>query len=234
MRHVLIAALVVAAPAAAQPAASPSAADGWLQARLDRISASARRGAGAPEIRVVEDSRLRFAPDKTGRLQLSKAALRLAPDSRAVDGLLALMLSYSARLPISRAGQSVPGSVIAGAAYYGALAADNQAYLPDFPDEALMEYDAAIARYEANRHEARIAAARALDWAAKSGGCRAATVDYLRVLATSPTLDGRVARRVLDDLGPAVNDPDNDCPTPADPSFAAVKASLTSPAAAVP
>jgi len=229
MRRLLLIALAVATPAGAQPAA-----DAWLQSRLDRIAAAAGRDAGAPQVRVSEEARLRFMPDRAGRLQLSGAALRLAPDSRAVDGLLALMLSYAARLPASKAGPSVPGSIIAGAAYFGALAADNRAYMPDFPDEALMEYDAAIARYEANRTEARIAAARALDWAAKAGGCRAATVDYLRLLATSPTLDGRAAKRALDDLGSAVNDPDHDCPTPADPSFAAVKAALRSPAAAAP
>lgn len=68
-----------------------SATSRWLQSRVDRILVAA--GQDVP-INVVISSGKELTPEINGRLQVPEAMIKLAPTTQALDGLLAMLLSF--------------------------------------------------------------------------------------------------------------------------------------------
>ena len=228
---ILLAACLVLGATAPRP--DPSL---WLQARLDRVLAGTGSQPGAVRAVLTEATEL-IAVQPADTLAFPRALLAMAPSAEAVDGMLAMMLSYRQPGEVRRQGRRIdPLSAVA----YGAIVAGTGgAYdpgnpgsgrsIPLGPGQPLEGADPAALR--------RARAWQGARWNAQLGHCAAAQLAYLRSAArdTRLTLDGRpmlwraspFARKVIDDLGaqayPAATEP---CTTRDDPAFAAIQQDL--------
>lgn len=216
--------------------ASASIADDWLQARLDAVAAAARLPEGTAKVRIVPAASLTLSPARDGSLLFPAALLATAPDRDAVDGMLAVLLSNSR--PRNAAKPSgVARDLLGTAAFLGSAAAGSdetsdrspasetakQVYL----DAEIADSDRKHARSEA---EARIVAARALNWTRTAGSCPASLTGWLRTLASGSqgqSFDGvSAARHLLADIGGAAGDPGDGCTAIRDAAFEAARSDL--------
>lgn len=114
MRVSILSLSALACLGASEPGVSPR---DWTQERLDRVLAAVGKAPGSVEVVLTDAPDLSTAslPD---RLELPRAAIALAPSTEAVDGLLAMLLSYAPE-PKSGRNKLTPLSALA----FGALVA---------------------------------------------------------------------------------------------------------------
>ena len=114
MRLLILSLSALACLGAAEPGVSPR---DWTQERLDRVLAAVGKAPGSVEVVLTDAPDLSTAA-RPDRLEVPRAAIALAPSTEAVDGLLAMLLSYAPE-PKSERNKLTPLSALA----FGALVA---------------------------------------------------------------------------------------------------------------
>lgn len=223
---------LMAAPAHAVDSA------GWLKERMYRVAMAA--GQDAEPVRATLSDEMALRLDQPGgTIAVPRALVALAPSPEAIDGLLALMLSYSVPLKVEARGN---GRGVAIGASGGASGSAR----PE--DEDRTRLRAAPPSERASDPPARDPAAqrkqrawRGVGWYTRTRGCTAMLVDYLRLIASGGTAmiagksvtwrASRPARDILTDMGTLAYPSGEQCRARTDPEFEAVRADA---AAAIP
>jgi hypothetical protein len=215
--HIALAALASLLATAQIPANAP---DHWLQTRMDRVSAAAGIGPGAVHVVLVDVGSIALS-GRGPTVAVPRALVANAPSAAAVDGILAMLLSYRQFEAPRRHGASI-GEVAALAAVVaatgGASEGKNSKVIPTGAED----------RPGTGEFDGRAMARRGVRWAEAAGGCTAVLTAYLRELASeqaegSSTL---AARRLLVDMGSLAYPSAQRCPISDDQGFIAVRAQL--------
>ncbi len=195
----------------------------WLQDRMDRVQVAAGQEV-EPVHAVLTDERTLHLDQQGTRLKFPRVLVAIAPSPEAVDGLLALLLSYSIAVrkdpPGSRPRASVTG---AGSDPDTARTRGNAPADANPPSAAP---DPLVLRKQR--------AWRGIGWYGRTRGCTAELVEYLRLIATGgsavvngKTIDwpaSRPAREVLNDLGSLAYPSGEQCKLRPDPAFVSARA----------
>ena len=207
---------------AASPA--PTAPDSWLQARMDRVSEAAGIGRGTMRA-VLVDAGAIVLDERGSTFAVPRALLANAPSAQAIDGILAMELSYRQSDGSRRHGASAGEYAALGAlvAVTGGVSDGTGTKVIPLDDS-----QRPMTRSSGGREKAL----RGLRWTEAAGGCTAALVDYLRALARGPITEGSAspARRLLADMGALASPSTQRCPTGDDQGFAIIQAQLSASA----
>ncbi len=209
-------ALVAAAPAPATP-------DAWLQTRMDRIVEAAGFDRGVARTVLIMDRQLEI--DGQGvTIAVPRSLVANAPSAQAVDGILAMLLSYRQESVPRRGGASI-GDLAALAtlvAATGGISEDKSTKVIPLGDGV---------RPPANALAGRSKAQRGARWMEAAGSCTSALTGYLRTLARGSVEDGATipARRLLADMGALAYPTAQPCMIDKDDGFSTVRGQLVAP-----
>jgi hypothetical protein len=209
-------ALVAAAPA-------PVTQEAWLQTRMDRIVEAAGFDRGVVRTVLVTDRQLEI--DGQGvTIAVPRGLVANAPSAQAVDGILAMLLSYRQESVLRRDGASI-GDLAALAtllAATGGISEDKSTKVIPLGDGV---------RPSASALAGRSKAQRGARWMEAAGSCTPALTGYLRTLAQGSIEDGATvpARRLLADMGALAYPTTQPCVAEKDDGFSTVRGQLVAP-----
>lgn len=206
-------------PAAHSPAPDASA---WLQERLDRILARTGKAPGDVKAVITDTTELPWT-HPAASLQFPRALLVMAPSAEAVDGMLAMLLSFG--LETEKRSDPAPTISLGSSSSFSSDPKDQRdARTGPVPKEQAEE-----------RREKAWQGAR---WNSQIGNCAAVQVDFLRATGKEAriTLAGKpsvwpgspFSRKVIEYLGAQAYPAEQRCRTREDPTFAAIQQSLQS------
>ena len=206
---------------------------GWLKERMYRVAMAA--GQDAEPVRATLSDEMVLRLDQPGgTIAVPRALIALAPSPEAIDGLLALILSYSVPLKAETRGN---GRGVAIGASGGALPGNEDRTRPRSASSD--RAPATPAPDPAAQRKQR--AWRGVGWYSRTRGCTAMLVEYLRLIALGGSAEiagkrvtwraSRSAREILTDMGTLAYPSGEQCRARTDPEFEAVKADA---AASVP
>lgn len=228
MRVSILSLSALACLGAAGPGVSPR---DWTQARLDRVLAAVGKAPGSVEVVLTDAPDLSAAlPD---RLELPRAAIALAPNAEAVDGLLAMLLSYAPE-PKSERNKLTPLSALA----FGALVAGTGGASDPSTgrDSKLIPLGGPAAPANDASGSGQARAWRGARWHGFLGHCGATQVEFLRKMGrpASVTVAARTinwtgsafARRAIADLGIQGTPSNETCQPQPDGRFDGIRAEI--------
>lgn len=175
----------------------------WLQSRVDRILVAAGQDVPIP---IVISSGKELAPESRGPLQVPEAMIKLAPTTQALDGLLAMLLSFHLGEDPPRKGGLAP--TIAAAALLAATGGTTDAAEgKNVKTIPLGDFTSATSR----RGGRTALSLRGLRWNTLAGNCVTSQIAFLRLIGSpeAPTTSksttawpgSQFARVVIRDLG---------------------------------
>jgi hypothetical protein len=226
-----------APPGPPTPKAAAIRPSDWLQERLDRILARTGKAPGEVKAVIADTTDLPWT-HPAGMVQFPRALLVMAPSPEAIDGMLAMLLSYRQEEPGGRQGGGLASIRASGT--FGA-AGDT---LSDQDGSRSGRGGQAGAAMPVTEDPAEVRRARAWQgarWNGQIGNCAAVQVDFLRATGREARiiLDGKPAvwpgspfsRKVIEYLGAQAYPAEQRCRTREDPAFAVIQTVLQSAAA---
>ncbi len=218
----------------APPIAAVVKPSDWLQERLDRILARTGKAPGYVKAVIADITDLPWA-HPPGSLQFPRALLVMAPSPEAVDGMLAMLLSYGQE-PADDT-RSAGLATIRASGTFGA-SDDNRSDTDSLRNGGSGAGRAPIAGDAGDARRAK--AWQGARWNGQIGNCAAVQVDFLRATGREARimLDGKsmlwpgspFSRKVIEYLGAQAYPAEQRCRTREDPAFAQIQQSLQSEA----